>query len=225
MFAEATMQDRKGWAAFLALVVLFLLGSSIALAGDSRPVVGCFSPGNAGLLERLSPSDPSVRAAFDLGGCLALPPDVATSSASRLGGVWQLEVMGSPVLFYAPVWGAPVADREQSGPLGVYAAFAGQSSRLLQLGRTYVWCDSAEEDFARRWQDFHARWRKYREEAGRMFSDASMVFRRHYTDHGNRLALEADALQSERGKLERTCAPVQDLVLDERFVGFLRGAH
>ena len=59
------MQFRKGWAAFIALVVLLLLSSSIALAGDGRPIIGCFNPGNAGLLvlnrtHRKTDTDPNT---------------------------------------------------------------------------------------------------------------------------------------------------------------------
>jgi len=219
------MQFRKGWAAFIALVILLLLSSSVALAGDGTPIIGCFNPGNAGLLSRLPPTDPSVRTAFDMGGCLALSPDAATSPAVQAGTVWQVQVLGSPIPFYAPAWGAPIGKRGGDTALQAYAPFAGQSTRLLQLGQTYVWCDVAEEDFARRWQEFYGRWMRYREEGGRVFSDASMMYRRHFTDHGPRLIEEADALQTERASLERTCAPVHDVVLDERFVGFLRSIH
>lgn len=217
------MQNRKGWAAFIALVVLLLLSSSSALAGDGRPVIGCFSSGNAALLGMLPAQDPSVRSAFDLGGCLALPPDAASSAPVSAGNVMQMSLMGSPVPFYTPPWGAPSAARQQNeAALQAYAGYVGQSARLLQLGRTYVWCEAAEENFARRWKDFYARWKHYREEGGRMFSDASMMFRRHYSNHGPRLIEEADALQTERAALERKCQPVHEVVLDERFVGFLR---
>ena len=219
------MQFRKGWAAFIALVVLLLLSSSIALAGDGRPIIGCFSPGNAGLLSRLPPTDPSVRSAFDMGGCLALSAESATSSAVQAGNVWQVQVLGSPIPFYAPQWGAPIGNRGADGALQAFVPFAGQSSRLLQLGQTYVWCDVAEENFARRWQEFYGRWKQYREEAGRRFSDATMMYRRHFSDHGPRLIQEADALQTERASLERKCAAAHDVVLDESFVGFLRSLH
>lgn len=219
------MHVRKGWAAFLALVILLLLSSSNALAGDGRPVVGCFSPGNAGLLGRLSPSDPSVRAAFDLGGCLVVPPDQAIPTATASTGVWQLQLMGSPIPFYAPMWGAPTGERDPEGQVQGYSRFAGTSAHLLEVGQIYVWCDDAEESFARRWHDFFGRWKKYREEGGRMFSDASMMLRRSYSNRGDKLAREADDLQAERTSLQRKCAVVHDIVLDERFVGFLRSLH
>ena len=216
------MHVRKGWAAFLALIILFLLSSSSALAGDGRPVIGCFTSGNALLLSRLPPGDPSVQAAFDLGGCLALPPDAPATAPVQSAGVWQLQILGSPMSFFAPSWGAPVGDRGPSGPLQGYAAFASQSGRLIQQGRVYAWCDRAEEDFARRWRDFYDRWVRYRKEGGRLYTDTTIVVRRHFTDHGPRLSREEDALQAERAALERKCAPVHDLVLDERFVDFLQ---
>ena len=217
------MHVRKGWAAFIALVILFILSSSSAVAGDGGGVVGCFNQNNAALLARFGPADPAVRSAFDLGGCLAMSPNIQASSPVNAGPTWQLQLLGSSVPFYAPAWGAPIGNRgPEASQLQVFSAFAPQSAHLLEAGRMYVWCDVAEEDFARRWRNFRQRWDRYRAEGGRILGDTVTVVRRHFTEHGPRLVHEADALQAEHDVLERRCAPYHDLVLDERFVGFLR---
>ena len=220
------MQVRKGWAAFLALVVIILLGSSSALAGDGQPVIGCFNPGNASLLGRLGPLDAGVRSAFSMGGCLSLSPDVPFSSAGKAGENWQLQLLGSPVPFFTPDWGAPMGNRNADATRPqAYATFVPQSAQLMSSGRLFAYCDKADEELAQRWHDFRRRWDAYDAERGRSLGNTTMVVRRHFTDRGPRLVQEADALQSERSVLERKCAPVRDLVLDEIFARFVETLH
>lgn len=212
------MHVRKGWAAFLALVILFLLGSSSGLASNGPPVVGCFNPSNAALLARLGPADAGVRNAFAMGGCLALAADVPSAGSGQVGTMWRLHLFGSPVPFYVPDW------QRSPGSPGIgaqsFAGFLPLSAQTMVAGRLFAYCDRADDDLARRWNDFRRRWDVYEAERGRSISPTNTVVRRHFTEKGPRLVHEADALQAERSKLERQCAPVRDITLDENFVRF-----
>lgn len=219
------MRVRKGWAALLALVIIFLLSSSTALASDGRPVFACFSPRNADLIGRLGPGDGSVRFAFQIGACLALQTGIPAGAVSRQGAVWQFQLYGAALPLYTPDWGADFAGpRADDARVRDFSQFVPGTARLLDSGRMFVYCDAAEEDLARRWQDFRKRWDAYQLQRRRSVASTTFIVRRHFSEQGPKLVTEADALQAERSRLERQCAAVHDLELDQHFVEFLRTA-
>jgi len=223
------MQIRKGWAALLALVIFLILISDTALAvngaSDGRPIFGCFNPRNAELIGRLGPGDASVRHAFEMGGCLALMPDTPVSNHSRQGAVWRFQAYGSAVPVFAPEWGAGFGDARRDDVLvRDFSPFVPATARLLSEGRLSVYCDAASADLTKRWNDFKRRWDRF--EAGRGRSPGSTVFvlRRHWAETGPKLMAEGEALRSEGAELQRRCAPVRDVELDDMFIAFIRSA-
>ncbi len=219
------MQVRKGWAAFLALVVILILISDTALASDGRPIVGCFNPRNAELLGRLGPGDASVRYAFEAGGCLALMPDAPVSNVSRQGGVWRFQTYGSAVPVFAPDWGAGFAGaRRDEALIRDFGGFAPVTARLMSEGRLSVYCDASSADLSMRWNDFRRRWDGFVAMRGRPLGSTVFVFRRHFAETGPRLMAEGDSLRAEGSALERHCASVRDVELDDQFIAFIRSA-
>jgi hypothetical protein len=222
---EATMQRAFGWAAFLASVTLFsVFGPQSAGAAGNRPTYACFSSQNAAVMGRLGADDASVRYGFESGACLALERGAPIQDAERLGGLWRFRAFGARPHLYAPDWAAGFDSSVETAPQG-FEQYLPVTARLLAAGRSLVECNDNWAKLVARIDDHERRWKKYRNGSRTKYNGSTPVVVIYVGDSGPKLAAEGEQLRRHSAALERRCASIAAMEIDDGFLAFLRTAR
>ena len=219
------MQCAFRWAAFLASVTLLsVLGPQPAGAEGHRPTYACFSPQNAAVMGRLGAGDASVRYGFESGACLALGPGAPVQDAERHGGLWRFHAFGARPFLYAADWAAGFDSNATPAPPG-FEQYLPVTARLLASGQNMVDCNDAWEKLAARMDDHQRRWKKYQNWSHSKPNGSTPVVVIYVGDTGPKLAAEAEQLRKQATALDRRCASVASMEVDNEFMAFVRTAR
>lgn len=218
------MQCAFRWAAFLASVTLLsVFGPQPAGAEGHRPTYACFSPQNAAVMGRLGAGDASVRYGFESGACLALGPDVAVQDVERQGAFWRFRVFGARPYLYAADWAAGFVSNVGAPP--GFEQYLPVTARLLASARNLLECNDAWEKLAARIDDNQHRWKKYRSWSHPEPNGSTPVVVIYVGDTGPKLAAETEQLRKQAAALDRRCASVAAIEVDNEFMAFVRTAR